>query len=38
VGLAAAWEQVDAPMWAKEGDEGLYDKVETFGFLFAQLR
>lgn len=29
---------IDAPMWAKEGDEEPYDKVEAFfGFLFTQL-
>jgi len=38
VEISSTWEHLDAPMWAKEGDEELYDKVEAFfGFLFTQL-
>jgi len=38
VGLATTWEQLDAPMWAKEGGDEPYDRVEAFfGFLFTKL-
>jgi len=34
----AAWEDLDAPKWAKEGEEEPYDRVEAFfGYIFTQI-
>jgi len=38
IGISSNWEDLDAPRWDKEADDGPYGKVEAcFGYQFRQL-
>jgi len=38
VGAKSTWEELDAPDWRKEGDDGLYNAIEAFfSFIYHEI-